>query len=63
MRSSALCRRVDGLGHLKGLIAVDDLLPLLTHEMTKIAALIRHEHAAEIAREPVPAPDPGDVES
>ncbi|MDH5535305.1 MAG: CBS domain-containing protein [Betaproteobacteria bacterium] len=38
---------VDADGHLRGLVSVDDLVPLLARELAKIGALIRHEQAAE----------------
>lgn len=41
---------VDGEGHLRGLVSVDDLVPLLAQELAKIGVLIRHEQAAEIQK-------------
>ncbi len=41
---------VDQDGRLKGLISIDDLVPLLARELAKIGALIRHEQAAEIRK-------------
>jgi CBS domain-containing protein len=38
---------LDRDGRLKGLVSVDDLVPLLARELAKIGALIRHEQAAE----------------
>src|SRR5512146_293716 len=38
---------VDRDGHLKGLVSVDDLVPLLARELAKIGALIRHEQDEE----------------
>ena len=34
---------LDREGRLKGLVSVDDLVPLLARELAKIGALIRHE--------------------
>ncbi|HXF67133.1 MAG TPA: CBS domain-containing protein [Burkholderiales bacterium] len=48
---------VDDQGHLKGLVSVDDLVPLLARELAKIGALIRHGQAAEIERTEQPVPD------
>jgi CBS domain-containing protein len=41
---------VDRDGHLKGMVSVDDLVPLLARELAKIGALIRHEQAAEMRK-------------
>jgi CBS domain-containing protein len=41
---------VDREGRLKGMVSVDDLVPLLARELAKIGALIRHGQAAEIRR-------------
>jgi CBS domain-containing protein len=41
---------VDAEGRLKGLVSVDDLVPLLARELAKVGALIRHGQAAEIQR-------------
>lgn len=41
---------LDRDGHLKGLVSVDDLVPLLARELAKIGALIRHEQAAEMRK-------------
>lgn len=41
---------VDREGHLKGLVSVDDLVPLLARELAKVGALIRHGQAAEIGK-------------
>jgi len=41
---------VDRDGHLKGLVSVDDLVPLLARELAKIGALIRHGQAAEMRK-------------
>ncbi|MBI3916885.1 MAG: CBS domain-containing protein [Betaproteobacteria bacterium] len=41
---------VDRDGNLRGLISVDDLVPLLARELAKIGALIRHGQAAEIQK-------------
>ena len=41
---------VDHDGQLKGLISVDDLVPLLGRELAKIWALIRHEQSREILK-------------
>lgn len=38
----------DRQGRLRGLISVDDLVPLLARELAKVGALIRHGQAAEI---------------
>jgi CBS domain-containing protein len=39
---------LDREGRLKGLVSVDDLVPLLARELAKIGALIRHGQAAEM---------------
>ena len=41
---------LDRDGHLKGMVSVDDLVPLLARELAKIGALIRHEQAAEMRK-------------
>lgn len=41
---------VDRDGRLKGMVSVDDLVPLLARELAKIGALIRHEQAAEMRK-------------
>jgi signal-transduction protein with cAMP-binding, CBS, and nucleotidyltransferase domain len=41
---------VDREGCLKGMVSVDDLVPLLARELAKIGALIRHGQAAEISK-------------
>jgi CBS domain-containing protein len=41
---------VDRDGHLKGLVSVNDLVPLLARELAKIGALIRHGQAAEMRK-------------
>jgi CBS domain-containing protein len=41
---------LDRDGRLKGLVSVDDLVPLLARELAKIGALIRHEQAAEMRK-------------
>ena len=41
---------LDRDGRLKGLVSVDDLVPLLARELAKIGALIRHEQAAVIRK-------------
>jgi CBS domain-containing protein len=41
---------LDRDGRLKGLVSVDDLVPLLARELAKIGALIRHEQASEIRK-------------
>jgi CBS domain-containing protein len=41
---------VDRDGRLRGLVSVDDLVPLLARELAKIGALIRHEQVAEIQK-------------
>lgn len=41
---------VDPDGRLKGLVSVDDLVPLLARELAKIGALIRHGQAAEMRK-------------
>jgi CBS domain-containing protein len=41
---------LDRDGHLKGLVSVDDLVPLLARELAKIGALIRHGQAAEMRK-------------
>lgn len=41
---------LDRDGHLKGMVSVDDLVPLLARELAKIGALIRHGQAAEIRK-------------
>ena len=41
---------LDRDGHLKGLVSVDDLVPLLARELAKIGALIRHGQAAEMGK-------------
>lgn len=41
---------LDRDGRLKGLVSVDDLVPLLARELAKIGALIRHGQAAEIRK-------------
>ena len=41
---------LDRDGHLKGLVSVNDLVPLLARELAKIGALIRHEQAAEMRK-------------
>lgn len=38
---------VDAHGHLKGLVSVDDLVPLLAKELAKVSVLIRREQVAE----------------
>jgi len=38
---------MDRNGHIKGLVSVDDFLPLLVRECAKIAALLRREQAGE----------------
>jgi len=48
---------VDGNGRLRGLVSVDDLVPLLAREFAKIGALIRHEQAAEAGRTENPFAD------
>jgi CBS domain-containing protein len=41
---------LDREGRLKGLVSVDDLVPLLARELAKIGALIRHGQAAEMRK-------------
>jgi len=41
---------LDRDGRLKGLVSVDDLVPLLARELAKIGALIRHGQAAEMRK-------------
>ena len=41
---------LDRDGRLKGMISVDDLVPLLARELAKIGALIRHEQAAQMRK-------------
>jgi CBS domain-containing protein len=41
---------LDPDGCLKGLVSVDDLVPLLARELAKIGALIRHGQAAEMRK-------------
>lgn len=41
---------VDQEGRLKGMVSVDDLVPLLARELAKIGALIRHGQAAEMRK-------------
>lgn len=41
---------LDADGRLKGLVSVDDLVPLLARELAKIGALIRHGQAAEMRK-------------
>lgn len=41
---------LDRDGNLKGLVSVDDLVPLLARELAKIGALIRHGQAAEMRK-------------
>jgi len=41
---------VDREGHLKGMVSVDDLVPLLARELAKIGALIRHGQATEMRK-------------
>jgi len=41
---------LDRDGRLKGMVSVDDLVPLLARELAKIGALIRHEQAAEMRK-------------
>lgn len=41
---------LDREGRLKGMVSVDDLVPLLARELAKIGALIRHEQAAEMRK-------------
>ena len=41
---------LDRDGRLKGMVSVDDLVPLLARELAKIGALIRHGQAAEIRK-------------
>jgi CBS domain-containing protein len=41
---------VDRDGCLKGMVSVDDLVPLLARELAKIGALIRHGQAAEMRK-------------
>jgi CBS domain-containing protein len=41
---------VDREGHLKGMVSVDDLVPLLARELAKVGALIRHGQAAEMRK-------------
>ncbi len=41
---------LDRDGHLKGLVSVDDLVPLLARELAKVGALIRHGQAAEMRK-------------
>jgi hypothetical protein len=48
---------VDCDGRLKGLISVDDLVPLLARELAEIGALIRYEQAAETRKTGEPLKD------
>lgn len=41
---------LDRDGRLKGMVSVDDLVPLLARELAKIGALIRHGQAAEMRK-------------
>jgi len=41
---------LDREGRLKGLVSVDDLVPLLARELAKIGALIRHGQATEMKK-------------
>jgi len=41
---------LDRDGRLKGLVSVDDLVPLRARELAKIGALIRHGQAAEMRK-------------
>ena len=41
---------LDRNGQLRGLVSVDDLVPLLARELAKIGALIRHGQAAEMQK-------------
>jgi len=41
---------VDRHGHLKGLVSIDDVVPLLARELAKISVLIRREQSAEVRR-------------
>lgn len=41
---------VDRTGHLVGLVSVDDLVPLLARELSRIGALIQRDQAAEIQK-------------
>jgi CBS domain-containing protein len=41
---------LDRDGRLKGLVSVDDLVPLIARELAKIGALIRHGQAAEMQK-------------
>jgi CBS domain-containing protein len=41
---------LDRDGRLKGLVSVDDLVPLIARELAKIGALIRHGQAAEMRK-------------
>jgi CBS domain-containing protein len=41
---------LDREGRLKGLVSVDDLVPLLARALAKIGALIRHGQAAEMRK-------------
>lgn len=41
---------VDIDGRLKGLVSIDDLIPLLARELAKVGALIRHGQNAEIRK-------------
>jgi CBS domain-containing protein len=41
---------VDRHGHLKGLVSMDDVVPLLARELAKISVLIRREQTGEVRR-------------
>jgi len=41
---------VDRHGRLKGLVSIDDVVPLLARELAKISVLIRREQTAEVRK-------------
>jgi CBS domain-containing protein len=41
---------VDRHGHLKGLVSMDDVVPLLARELAKISVLIRREQIGEVRK-------------